>query len=58
MFKAKFEDTNMNSVPLKASVSKTMRSKVLETYPNIEPFIDEVWPKKAKVFTLKIKGEN
>ena len=58
MFKAKFEDINMNSQPLKASVAKTLRSKLLEAYPNMEEFIDEIWPKKAKVQTLKFKGEN
>ena len=58
MFKSKFEDTNMNSAPLKASIAKTLRAKVIETYPNIEEHIEEIWPKKAKVLTLKFKGEN
>jgi hypothetical protein len=50
MFKLKLEDTAMNSVPLKASAAKTLRAKVIEQYPNIGEFIDEIWPKKAKVF--------
>ena len=58
MFKAKLEDTNMNSAPLKATVAKTLRAKLVETYPNIEPHLELIWPKKAKVFTLKLKGEN
>ena len=47
----------MNSQPIKATVGKTLRAKVIETYPNIEEHIDQIWPKKAKVFTLKFKGE-
>ena len=58
MFKAKLEDTNMNSAPLKASVAKTLRAKVADTYPNCKDYLDEIWPKKAKVMTLKLKGDN
>ena len=58
MFKAKFEDTNLNSQPLKASVAKTLRSKLLETYPRSEEYAEQIWPKKAKVLTMKIKGES
>ena len=59
MFKAKFEDTNMNSQPVKASAAKTIRQKVLDQYPNItDEFAELLWPKKAKVLTLKMKGEN
>ena len=47
----------MNSQPLKAANAKTLRSKVLETYPYLEDHIDKLWPKKAKVMQLKIKGE-
>ena len=58
MFKAKIEDTNMNSQPLKASVAKTLRNKLIEAYPQTEDYIDLLWPKKAKAFSLKLKGEN
>ena len=57
MFKAKIEDLNMNSQPVKASAAKGIRQQVLDTYPNIAEYLDEIWPKKAKVFTLKFKGE-
>ena len=50
MFKTKFEDTNMNSAPVKASVVKTLRQKFIDTYPSIEEFTEEIWPKKAKVY--------
>ena len=55
---SKIEDTAMNSVPLKASAAKGLRAKIIEQMPNIEPFIDEIWPKKAKVFANKLKGES
>ena len=57
MFRLKIEDTNMNSQPLKASAAKGVRAKLVQTYPNIADHIDEIWPKKAAVFTLKLKGE-
>ena len=44
------EDTAMNSQPIKASQAKGLRAKIVEQMPNIEPFIDEIWPKKAKVY--------
>ena len=58
MFKAKFEDTNMNSVPVKASAAKTIRQKFVDQNPNIGEHAELIWPKKAKVYTLKFKGEN
>ena len=55
MFKAKFEES-LNSHPLKASAAKGVRAKIVETYPRIEEYIDEIWPKKAQVLQLKLKG--
>ena len=46
----------MNSHPLKASIGKVVRERVVETYPRIEPYMDDIWPKKAAVLQLKIKG--
>jgi PUA domain protein len=46
MFKQKFEEA-LNSHPLKSSSQKAVRAKVVELYPRIEPYIDEIWPKKA-----------
>ena len=40
----------MNSQPIKASSAKGLRAKIIEQMPGIEPFIEEIWPKKAKVF--------
>ena len=51
----KFEQA-LNSHPLKASVGKQVRAKIEETYPRISPYIEEIWPKKAQVLQLKLKG--
>ena len=47
----------MNSQPMNAKGAKTMRAKVLETYPNLQKHMEEVWPKKASVLEMKLKGE-
>eukprot|EP00347_Sterkiella_histriomuscorum_P020347 403338157 len=57
MFKNTIEEA-LNQHPLKASVAKTLRSKIVETYPGIEEYLEEIWPKKAKVHQTKIKGES
>jgi malignant T-cell-amplified sequence len=48
----------LNSHPLKGNITKAVRANVLETYPLMEPYMEEVWPKKAQVLQLKIKGDN
>ena len=48
----------MNSQPLKASAAKAMRAQLVEQYPNCGEYIEEIWPKKAKVLQLKLKGES
>ena len=58
MFKAKFEDINMNSQPVKASQAKGIRNKLLEDFPQIATYADELWPKSAKVLKFKFKGDN
>lgn len=55
MFKHPFEGA-LNSHPLKSSHGKAIRAKIVETYPRIEGHIDEIWPSKAAVLQLKIKG--
>ena len=41
---------------MKASVVKGIRNKLCEIYPWLEDNIEEVWPSKAKVLSLKPKG--
>lgn len=47
MFK-KFDEKESVSgtTQLKSSVQKAIRSKLVEVYPHIEPYIDQVLPKK------------
>ena len=52
----KFEES-LNSHPLKSSQVKAIHQKLIDTYPNCEPYIEELWPKKATVLQLKLKGE-
>lgn len=39
---------------MKSSVQRGIRSKVLETYPRLEPYIDEIMPKKEQLDLVKI----
>jgi hypothetical protein len=43
-------EENLNNHPLKSSAAKAVRAKLVEQFPNIEKYLDEIWPKKAKVF--------
>ena len=47
----------MNSAPIKSSAAKKMREKIIEQYPAIEQYMEDIWPKSAKVLQMKIKGE-
>ncbi|KAI9336217.1 malignant T cell-amplified sequence 1-like protein [Zopfochytrium polystomum] len=38
---------------LKSSVQRVVRSKILEQYPALEPFLEELMPKKAPIFLIK-----
>ena len=48
MFKQPFEGA-LNSHPLKSSQGKAIRAKIVETYPRIENYMDQIWPAKAAV---------
>ncbi|KIV78836.1 hypothetical protein PV11_06446 [Exophiala sideris] len=39
---------------VKSSVQRGIRAKVLETYPALEPHIDEIMPKKSQVDVVKL----
>jgi len=39
---------------VKSSVQRGIRAKVLETYPNLEPHIDEIMPKKSQLDLVKL----
>ncbi|KIX04918.1 uncharacterized protein Z518_05789 [Rhinocladiella mackenziei CBS 650.93] len=39
---------------VKSSVQRGIRAKVLETYPKLEPHIDEIMPKKSQLDLVKL----
>ena len=39
---------------VKSSVQRAIRSKVVETYPLLAPYIDEIIPKKSQLDLLKL----
>jgi PUA domain protein len=39
---------------VKSSVARGIRSKVLETYPGLEPHIEEIMPKKGQLDIIKL----
>lgn len=43
---------------LKSSVQRSLRQALLTTYPLLNPFIDEVLPKKASLSSIKLPDRN
>ena len=39
---------------VKSSVQRTIRAKVLETYPLLEPYIEDILPKKEQLDLVKL----
>uniref|UniRef100_A0A093V0N9 Translation machinery-associated protein 20 n=1 Tax=Talaromyces marneffei PM1 TaxID=1077442 RepID=A0A093V0N9_TALMA len=52
MFKKDFQPGSRSKV--KSSVQRGLRSKLIETYPGFEPYIDEIMPKKASLEAVKL----
>ncbi|KAI2804859.1 hypothetical protein RDWZM_008133 [Blomia tropicalis] len=53
MFK-KFEDSSVSGVTqLKSSVQKGIKNKLVEQFPNLEKYIDDIIPKKDNLRTVK-----
>jgi predicted RNA-binding protein (TIGR00451 family) len=52
MFKKDIQPGSRSKV--KSSVQRTLRSKLIETYPGLEPHIDEIIPKKAHLEAMKL----
>ena len=55
MFK-KFDEKESISgtTQLKSSVQKGIRNKILETYPDIEEYMDNFLPKKGQIYPAHI----
>ncbi|KAF3015207.1 translation machinery-associated protein 20 [Penicillium rubens] len=52
MFKKDIPPSNRSKV--KSSVQRGLRQKLLETYPGLEPYIEDVMPKKASLEAVKL----
>jgi len=39
---------------VKSSVQRAIRAKIVETYPKLEPHIDEILPKKSQLDLVKL----
>ncbi|QSL66328.1 hypothetical protein MERGE_000706 [Pneumocystis wakefieldiae] len=38
---------------LKSSTQKALKAKIIQVYPNLEPFINEIFPKKSQLTLIK-----
>lgn len=57
MFKKFSTDENVStSSKVKSSQQRTIRAKVLEQYPAIEPYLEDLLPKKAPMVVAKWCG--
>jgi malignant T-cell-amplified sequence len=41
---------------VKSSVQRAMRAKIVETFPKLEPFMEEMIPKKSQLTLVKWYG--
>lgn len=54
MFKKFTVEENVStSSKVKSSQQRTIRAKILEQYPSIEPYLEEILPKKAPMVVAK-----
>ncbi|ORY83110.1 PUA-like domain-containing protein [Protomyces lactucae-debilis] len=42
-----------STTPLKSSAQRNLKSKLVEAYPKLEPFIDDIIPKKSQMSLIK-----
>jgi PUA domain protein len=42
-----------STTPLKSSVQRNLKTKLVEIYPKLEPFIDDIMPKKSQMSLVK-----
>mmetsp|Transcript_24766 Transcript_24766/g.57184 ORF Transcript_24766/g.57184 Transcript_24766/m.57184 type:complete len:181 (-) Transcript_24766:75-617(-) len=55
MFKGFTADDVSGQNQVKSSVQRTIKSKILESYPRIEPVFKEIWPKDGSMVIAKCK---
>jgi PUA domain protein len=39
---------------VKSSAQRAIRAKAIETYPRLEPYMDEIMPKKEQIDLVKV----
>jgi PUA domain protein len=50
----RFDESNISGVTqLKSTVQKGIKAKLVEQFPNITNFMDEIMPKKEAIRTVK-----
>jgi len=49
------KDEISGTTQLKSSVQRSIRTKISESYPGIEPYLDQIIPKKESVVLVKCK---
>ena len=47
------KDEISGTTQLKSSVQRSIRTKISESYPGIEPYLDQIIPKKESVVLVK-----
>jgi len=55
LFKGWTPDDLSQQTQVKSSVQRTLKQKILETYPRLEPVVKELWPKEANMVIAKCK---
>lgn len=54
MFKRfKRKDYIKGTTQVKSSVQKALRTKIIEIYPGLEPYMDEIFPRKSQLTLIK-----
>jgi PUA domain protein len=53
MFKKFEKDSVSSTTQCKSSVQKAHRAKIIESYPHIEAFIEQILPKKEAIKIVK-----
>ncbi|EME30875.1 Malignant T-cell-amplified sequence 1 [Galdieria sulphuraria] len=46
----------VSQVPIKSSVQRSIRNQILEQFPSVEPFIEDILPRKEKWILIKCHG--
>lgn len=54
MFRKYTKEENIKTIaPVRSSEQRTIRAAILQQYPGLEPYIDDIFPKKASLNVCK-----